>query len=349
MSRFSHAPPCRRSFLCLLPVAWLLFSTPLSAQCPVDQTFSTVMFIAGTDTVRGNQLFPYWRFAMTYDSAQVQYEITEFERNHSRILLGNWCSGKTIEGEAAELADSTFTGAFTVYAGDSLSFYRQLLWTAPYDGGPSNGLYYALDTLDFVVELIDASTGLRLAVLDSIGALREVPSGYPDFYGTHPVMAVVNYRVPAGLNGKTVYLRVHPYMRGNGQYLALRVDNFSTRRSVNLTEQFFIDYVNMYGGGSKTPVRYLENVANVSNALHGAAVPGVGRIDAVYDGISTIEGDVKLALCNERGEQVFLFAGLHRADQPFRASYDVAESGVYFIVLSHGGSPVSAVKVIASR
>lgn len=307
------------------------------------------MFVAGADTVHGYELFPYWRFAMTYDSAQVQYEITEFERNHTRIRLANWCSGKKLEEEAEDLADSTFTETFTVYAGDTISFYRELLWTEPYIGGPSNGLYYARDTLDFAVEMLDAFTGARLALLDSIGALREIPSGLPDFYGTHPVMAIVTYRVPPALNGKSVYLRLCPSARGDGQYKTLRIDNFATRGSVNLTEPFFIDYVNMYGGGAKTPVRYLENVMNLHNALHASSASSTGRIDVAYDGLPDIEGHVTLALFDTKGEQVFLFAGLHRADEPLRTSYEVTESGVYFVVLSHGGSPVSSVKVIANR
>ncbi len=238
--------------LFLLALVLLLGASALSsAQCDTNQIAD---FFAipegGFDTIQGWEIRPGFGFEMHYDSGHTMYRATEFFLNGTRLWLYGWCEGKTIRdlGESA-LADSTRTIAFTVHTGDSIVFYRELAWFSPItlEQTPTN--YYALDSLDYSVELVKVSTGVRRALLDSIGVTRRIPSGAPTIHGPRPIIAHVLYIVPAALNNDTVFIRVRPTARGGGLYNFVRTDRWGFRLTERLSSSVWQQYILYNTGG----------------------------------------------------------------------------------------------------
>ena len=114
--------------------------------------------------------------------------------NGSRLKLLSWNLGETIKNLTDEtLRDSSRTESFSVVTGDTISLYREWRWWNQTTDSQTVSNYVALDTLDYSIEIINASTGARLALIDSLGALRQSSAGSPPLYGTRPIMAAIKY------------------------------------------------------------------------------------------------------------------------------------------------------------
>lgn len=110
---------------------------------------------------------------MHTDSCHVRYLVSDVRINGNRIGLKNWCFREAIRNlEADSLSTISRTSTVSYATGDTMSFYREFMWYNPATQTRTATNFRSKDTLDWVVELIDASDGSRLALIDSVGVLR---------------------------------------------------------------------------------------------------------------------------------------------------------------------------------
>lgn len=192
-----------------------------------------------------NRYLWYHQIVNTFDSAVVTYEVGEFtlhrsnghERIFNRISRSDFASGS--EGKAR--AGSSGRGTDPVLSAlaqtrpfllplqpSSMSFARVLqastcddVASQPTGGSGSDGRFTPrdqqylagrgriLDTSEFVLEVVDASTGEVYGTIDSVGLIPNTIADVVQRYGTEPdasTRALV--AVPTRAAGKTVFIRV---------------------------------------------------------------------------------------------------------------------------------------------
>ncbi len=192
-----------------------------------------------------NRYLWYHQIVNTFDSAVVTYEVGEFtlhrvtgnERIFNRISRADFASGS--EGKAR--AGSSVRGTDPVLSAlaqtrpfllplqpSSVSFARVLqastcddVASQPTGGSGSDGRFTPrdqqylagrgriLDTAEFVLEVVDASTGEVYGTIDSVGLIPNPTTDVVQRYGTEPdasTRALV--AVPTRAAGKTVFIRV---------------------------------------------------------------------------------------------------------------------------------------------
>lgn len=358
-----NGPPFFRASILLSSLFCFVLLLLLSGETGYGQCDQVPNFAAGpvaadstivsAYAVPSTEIYASYGFEMSYDSSFTFYRISDVELNGARVKLETWCPGKNLEGLSnASLSDSSTTIDFDVYTGDSLAFYRDLSWLHYTDSGMVQSLNYyrALDTLDYVVELVEASTGNRLVMLDSLGVLRNVSGTTPSIYGNNLIMAKVDYVVPSTLNGKTVFLRVLLYSRGSGTYYFNRTDRWGIglkRRLVNPFYQAVANYIDTVVAKSVVDQTYFSEVSK-GDQLRIAAQ--LGRVyEFEFD--ASPDAGTGLIVYDERGRQVFvpmLLPGSPLGLQQ-RVNVSFPNSGMFFVVLVKGSEVVEVEKVLVSK
>lgn len=288
----------------------------------------------------------YW-YEMIYDSTnRVDYLFSECKLNNGRIRLRNWNYGRLSTAPLSEYNDSSRTDEVTLGAGDTISFYRHFQWYNPMTKKQTFSNYFATDTLDFVVELMDATTGLRLALLDSFGALPRVPAGSPVLYGLHPIMAVVGYPVPAAMAGKRAFVHVRIDARGDGLYQPIRSDDPSVGLSRALRTGMYDDYLRLFGDLGKQAGRWTPaTTEKKSNGrLHVTVTGGrhaVISFEAPQDGI-----EASLVVYDALGNPVFIPFVMPNMTGRQTVDFQFPSSGVFLVVLRQNDEVLSTTKVV---
>lgn len=304
--------------------------------------------VRGTDTTPADRISASYQFEMAYDSTnRVNYMFTECKLNSQRLRLKGWVMNKLVGGLADLLTDSSRTESFELSTGDSISFYREFRWYNPITHVQDTSNYYALDTLDYSVELVRVSDGQRLALLDTIGILAQATPGAPVFYGTHPVMAHIKYAVPSNLNGDTAFVRIRLNARGDGDYHFMRLSTITLSASRSLLDPFFIDYLNGFGGFlSKVAVQRLLQPAGEGEHTHLSVTTMNNRTISIAFGSEMHSGGMAISIFNELGELVFTpFSSLVPVKE-HTILYQMPRNGVYFVALCKGGAIVRTQKVV---
>lgn len=214
-----------------------------------DGVFVRRVINHGADTLPLNaNIAAAYIFEREYDSTcRIQYTFTECRINAMRPRLATWKFRQQITAPVSALTDSSRTDPFKVVAGDTITFYRELIWYDSKTGRRDIDNFCSPDTLDYVVELVRWTTGHRTVMLDSLGILARSAPGAPTLYGMRPVMAKVAYVVPRSLDGDTVFVRVRPYVRGHGVGTFVRCDGVGVNRSDALALPFWQAYLSVYG------------------------------------------------------------------------------------------------------
>jgi len=332
---------------------------PLHAQCDTTPPTScdsnqVPTFAAGPvgDTTRrvpGSRIFAAFGFEMQYDSCQVMYRVADFKKNGARLVLSSWCEGQDItDSTDADLGSISRTAAFTLATGNVLTLYREIAWYDPAirEQDPDN--YYAKDTLDYVVDLINAGSGARLALLDSIGVLRRTTRGVPTIYGTTELMKIIGYTVPAGLNGIPARIRITPTARGNGDYYFKRTDRWAIDLSNRLSDSDWQDFLDAYGSVlfKRVTRENITTIAASNGMLSVLPNPSQGHVSITYTKASdnhatyvevydAIGGRIAVPAYNPPGGN-----GQETVD------FTYSRPGTYFIILFHGDKPVSSQKIV---
>lgn len=185
-----------------------------------------------------------------FDSTQVEWSYGEvridypndtqfvfLELTEQEFFSGGWCcSNRGIgqQGVDVILGESARTRPFTYRQGSDIVFVRFVESTTQANVHVSNTyepkplLWRDLfcltkpdevrDTVDVALELIDAASKQRLAVLDSIRILARPGKMIIERTGTEPEKSVRRVQLPSEHAGKGVYVRPLPYRWGPSPY-----------------------------------------------------------------------------------------------------------------------------------
>lgn len=302
--------------------------------------------VSGTDTVPAVAVTASYQFGMIYDStSRTDYTFTEARRNGNRIPLLHWKRGGMVHMDADVMSYNSRTAVFPLLTGDTLSFYRELEWYTLMGREQSLTNYYALDTLAYSVELVRASDGAVLALLDSLGIMPSTTPGTPTIHGTRPIMAQVNYGVPGVMAGDSAFIGIRLYAHGSGAYNFIRYDNITVALSDRLTRTNWINYLSTFGFGLGSQKRSLDFLTGPT--------AGDGALDVIphTDGISTIRFDVPeggsatIAVYDATGQLVFYPYAGPAAGQSIALQYRFPQRGMYIVALLHDGRLVTSTKV----
>jgi hypothetical protein len=311
------------------------------AQVPFNiQDSLWVNRVHGSDTMPESAFAPAFTIRTDYDTARIEYLITEIRLNGVNIPLDGWRFDSVVaDYDAADLSNHTRTRAITVHTGDTISLFRELTWYHRQTKTQDTGNFYALDTLDYAIELNQDSSGARLALLDSMGVLRRTTVGPPTLYGIHSIMAQVQYVVPSSMNGTTVFLRVMLYERGTGPYFPSRYDHFTVGISGKLTDTAWAVYRDLYNVVAGKPKLTVTASKGMLNSLRISPNPSNGVVDVDYSvgkpaTVSVIAFDASGKAVFASGVD-FAFVG----SRSIRVSFD--RGGAYVIGLIVNGRVVS--------
>ncbi|MBS1912455.1 MAG: hypothetical protein JST22_10755 [Bacteroidetes bacterium] len=290
-------------------------------------------------------------FIMRNDSAsRTIYTITGFKRNGYRLPLHHWKSWRTFSTDAEELSSESRTDDVTLIAGDTLSFYRELLWEDRRPAAADSMAVPASDTLSYSVELVRSSDGSRMVLLDSMGAIPCTHSTGPGVYGDRPIMALVRFGVPLRFSATIAYLRVNVYRNGKGSGKFMRRETPTVALWRKLNNSYWVNYLGQWGQlfaqtHSERPdttgnigrlaVRrswYASSVAVIEFSENEAGGSTCVAISDVYGRILYYPFATS---ASEACERVMM----HRFD----------ESGTYLVNLFYDGRLVKSASVVVSR
>lgn len=311
--------------------------------------------VAGSgDTIDANYVTPSYMFSMQYDSVMnIHYLLTEWRHNRSILYLPSWIDKRAVNARASLLSYNSTTDTFTCVTGDTLSFYRELWWADPMTSLQDTTNYYAVDSLDYAVELVRASDSTRVALIDSVGILPNYTPGRPRIHAARPLYALVQYTVPAALDGEQAFMRILLYHRGAGKYWFTRSDSYTMAVSKRLQSSSFQYYVQLFGGGDPLykpqALSTLDNPAPTTPYLN-VAMSRTQPSRATITFASAINGGATtIGVYDASGRAIFYPFSTPASSGTQSVEYDFPQNGAYFIGLLHNGRIVVTRKVSVSR
>lgn len=313
-----------------------------------DSSYVYLQWPSG-DSIASNDVSAAYSFEMAYDSAFViSYDFAECRRNSGRLKLRNWLDNRMVNANARLLNFNSGTDTFTLHTGDTLSFYRNLFWKDLLTGEQDTANYYALDSLDYTVELVRVSDSVRIATLDTIGILSNIVVGPPLIHGTHPLMTTVQYVVPASSDGVKAFIRILLFHRGNGAHWFTRMDHITIGLSARLNDSDWQHFMHLFNPQApKIAIDQLitANSGNSDSSPMLNVVVTSGKFVITFDRESNA-GRTLVCVFDASGRQLYspyVTAGLAGSAQ---TEFSYPTAGVYFIALYHNGRLVRVQKMI---
>ncbi len=347
----------RREFITIYMAA---IATTITANAQFDVILQDTMRINAIgehcvncpDTTPAEYIHASFDLGMNYDSCAVSFLVTEFTKNGARLKLDHWTFDRRLDLEADSLSAITTTTPFEITSGDALGFYREFVWQNQRTGTQEPDNYYAEDSLAWAVELVRVSDGARLALLDTFGVLRSIPSGTPSFLGHAPTLSLVRYTVPATVSPTQAFIRVRTYVRGNGPFYPSRHDDFTVGLSLRATSEYWSQYRAEYNGElarrSVEDLTALARTTEGSTALSVTPNPTTGTVTIEY---AAAPEDRSSWISNHdaEGRQVFVPVAGGKAGARGASRCQFAAGGTYFIILYHDGKPAACRRVVVTR
>jgi hypothetical protein len=338
------------------------YRLPLRAQHPelyttIQDSLTVFLIAGGGDTLRREWVSGGYQFDMLYDSTipgqsvgMVTAMYTEFKKNGELLKLAKWLKNRRVNANPDLLSSNSRTDTFTVHSGDTLSLYRDIMWNDPRRRYQDTSNYYALDSLDYVVELVRLSDSMRIALVDSIGILPSAEPGRPRIHGMRPLMASVHYVAPPALEGTRAFLRILLYHRGNGEQWFTRTDVVTLGLSLRLTDTLWQNYIALFGHGLlKQPVERLMQLQGAGKEketrLDVENIAGSKDVTITFTPDSD-GGSTAVAIYDINGQVVF-FPSMASADDGGnnQVRYRFESGGVYFVGLLHRGRLITSQKI----
>lgn len=219
--------------LCTLPLSTLAQCDSLEQLFVADRTFR-VRTAAGVQAP--GSWVPSFDFEHQTDSTSFLLDMSEFRLNSRWIMLDNWCMDKVwnwsdyLDTDTAEvtntmLSELSRTKAIPISAGDTLSVFRRISWI---DRSVDKYGFKRLvnpDAISMWAELVNASTGARIELLDSTHFSSTTASGRPCFQTQHPLYSRLVYIAPMGFPPTDVFIRVNVSSAGSVNKRWTRWDN----------------------------------------------------------------------------------------------------------------------------
>ena len=317
----------------------------------IEDSNTILLLRPGGDTTDPLDVAAQLGFYMSYDSlCLVEYMITEFRNNRTRIPLSTWKEGSFVNAPTSYLNANNCTDTFTVHHGDTISFYREFGLMNPLTRLQDTNNFYSLDTLDYSVELVRRSDSTVVALLDSIGVLPRTQIGRPAVHGSRPLMARANYRIPPALEGEQVYIRVRLYHRGPGPYWFSREDEIGIGISKRLDNPIWQEYLAMTGGlFARYAPSELERATGDDPRLAVRYVRGDPSVVEIR--FTPPEGDAasSIGVYDINGALLYLPFMASAASGEQRVRHRFAAPGVYFVACFADGVLVRSHKVVISE
>lgn len=300
--------------------------------------------VIGSDTVPADAIAASYSFGMIYDSvSRTDYTFTECRRNGGRIPLLHWRRHHLVHMDADVMSYNSRTASFPLVGGDTLGFFRELKWYDPMTREQTPDNYYALDTLAYAVELVRASDGAVLALLDSIGVMPSLARNTPVIHGTRPILAQVRYVVPGALACDSAFIGIRLYAHGDGAYNFLRYDGETIALSDMLNDPYWIDYLRVYGYGLGLARRAVDD-------LSAGEAAGMLTVEARAGGEALIRfrapdpGPTSVAIYDAAGQLLFYPYAGPSPEGSMSVAYRFPAGGLYFVVLMQEGKIVATNK-----
>ncbi|MCS6808175.1 MAG: hypothetical protein RML40_06060 [Bacteroidota bacterium] len=168
-----------------------------------------------------SHVMPTFKFSLGYPSLESDINIifSEFRLNGQKIGLKNWCNNQEIIGWDEERLNShSRTFDFSVHAGDTITFFRQLRYRHHQKSSQQHTKlpYLSLDDIAWSVELKDALTHQRIMQLDSLIIYRNLDEDMQiAFRGLRPLTSKVSASIPATQPiPERVYIQVNMFKHG---------------------------------------------------------------------------------------------------------------------------------------
>lgn len=242
-----------RFYRTLATVMLLIDSTlPMTAQCDSLEQLFVADRSFRVETAAGVQApgswVPSFDFEHQTDSTRFYLWMSEFRMNSRWIMLDNWCMEKVwnwsdyLDTDTAEVTNAMLsalsrTKTIPISAGDTLSVFRRISWI---DRSIDKYGFKKLinpDAISMWVELVNASTGVRIELLDSTHFSSTTVGGRPCFQTQHPLYSRLVYIAPPGLPTTDVFIRVNVSSAGSVNKRWTRWDNV-----VQAASNILLDY-----------------------------------------------------------------------------------------------------------
>lgn len=205
------------------------------------------------NVVYGNVIVPYYNFDYQQDSCRTKFRIGEFALNSNWIHL-YWCDQKVYnfdeQGDSArwdytnaQLSAISRTRTFSVSSGDTLGFFREMFWFDNATNSYNPSRIDSDDELYFSVELVNASNGARVMLLDTL-SLASSSGTTPCIFMWRPVVARIGFIVPGSVGTINAYIRVNVSSNGVSGSRFMRYDDMTiVKSSEHLSDADWKTYV----------------------------------------------------------------------------------------------------------
>lgn len=334
-------------FVVIAFIGVLISTNVVFAQCDslgqvhaVDDTLYAMTSDTTVDRsqfVLANEIAPYFYFDLQKDSARLTFAIGEVVHNSHWVYLDHWCKGKSYNyDEAGDSARWDYTNAqlsaisvtkpFTIHAGDTIGFFREYFWKDHISNQFSPSHYVSSDRVILTVELIDAGSGQRIALLDSTWIDSTTSNRKPCIKAWKPVMARIGYVVPASQQNVNVRLRANVATSGFENATFMRYDITRFQQSKRHLED----------AGWKTYTQaVVDNTSCQESCVFTAS--GLSNPRRIHVDIDNGQQQVDCIKIVDLGGNV-----VNTTMLPAAAPYAIAvqNAGVYIVVGYSGNSPV---------
>jgi len=277
-----------------------------------------------------------YMYEINYDSTRILYTLTEVKLNGAPLILRDWSyNTQRDEWDSGLLNSNSGTTSFTLHTGDTIRMYREFQWYGQRSGQEFLNNYSASDTLTYSIGLVDAGSGNRLALIDTLGVLRRDVPGIPSIHGNHPLYAMIDYVVPPAQNGKLARIAIDVETRGAGDYYFIRRNIRTVHLSDNLTDSTCLRNNWNYGGsafGRRSPDE-LRGAAGSQTWL--SVAPNPAR-DEVTISVTAAGSGASVAIYDLLGNLVFV-PELSASGDSHIVRYRFEHPGTYYVaLLEHG-------------
>jgi len=337
------------TFAALSATAAAQIGTGAKPTSVVIQDSLEMSLIFDGDTIPPSWVAPSYEYMMSYGATcQTEFIFTECRKNGELLKLLSWNYDRKVNAPAELMSFNSRTANVLLHAGDTISFYREMSWINPTNSRMDTNNYYALDTLEMIVYLVNAEDGSPMAQLDSIGVLPRTTPGMPTIYGARPIMAVISYAVPPSFDGDSALVGITVRARGSGPYHFIRRDGVTGGLSERLKDAWWQGYLNAYGSvyAKRSVDELMQASGREGPVLKVSNVPGAPRDLRITFSGSPDGGYTAVAFYDEAGALVFYPYSSHADEGRLETAYRVPRSGAYFVALMHNGKIVKTQKII---
>ena len=271
---------------------------------------------------------------------QITHRLSEIRIGSAPIAMR---SGAPIRSARGGRIHEQLSAPFSASQGDTLELYRAGIWG---DDGPQFAEARGGDTVDFTIELVDAVSKRRLAVVDSMGMLVE--AGVRTIYGERGAYAVVRYVIPASMRSARMILRRRSAVRGSGRCVVTAREYRDEAPSKMLRDPKTLPQRRRFGQGlDRRATDMLIAACSGRLALKVRPHPG-GRIVAIAYPTAPASGATTLVRYDEDGEQQSIAVVEGAAGRPGTLIVPHDGRRVQYVGLFHDNLLVAATKLEAS-